>query len=428
LYTNVQSIAKIKSKDLKIKPLLTSFEMFTSTPLLSGVFTYMRCQMASIKKRGNNKYTVTVSCGYDRNNKKIAKYKTSTLSAELTPKQQEKEIQRLAAKFEEEVKNGQYININLTFEQFTEQWFVEYGEGHLERTTIESYKGELRTKINPAIGHIKLKDLKPLHLMRFYRNLTEDGIRLDGKEGGYSTRIIKYQHSIISSILQSAVYWQILNDNVARRVQPPKGNDKSKGDNFLDEVTTAKFLHYVLETETLIYQAMAFVTIYGSMRKGEILGINWTDISFEDNTIRIDKAYTRANREEFVKSPKNKSSNRVVAMPSVAMKLLDNLKQVSNDSRVFPLSYSAPTQWFERIKQKYNAIHHNEIPSSMTYHGLRHTSASLLIAQGMDVKTVSARLGHTDAVTTLRIYSHYIRSRDEAASEALSALLNNKDK
>ena len=379
--------------------------------------------MPAIQKRGPNTYRVTVSMGYDINNKKIAQRKTFTLDPDLTLKQAEKEILRLATIFEDEVKSGQHVSANLTFKQFADQWERDYGEKQLEATTLASYKGELRTKILPALGHIKLKDLKPLHLIRFLDYLTKSGSRVDGKPGGYSTRVIKYQHSIISSILQAAVHWQIINDNVARRVQPPKGDDKPKGDNYLDELDTGMLLKYILKTEPLEYQAMAMVTVYSGLRKGEVLGLRWEDISFEDNTIWVNKAFARANKKEFIKSTKNKSSKRIVALPETVMQLLKKLKAESEGPRVFPFCYSTPTHWFKRVKSRFNEEHDEKLPEDLTFHGLRHTSASLLIAQGTDLRSVASRLGHSDMTTTARTYAHAIKSRDVAAADALEKII-----
>ena len=379
--------------------------------------------MASIEKRGDYTYRITVSNGYDRNGKKITYKKTVTIDDSLSPKQKEKEVNRIAADFEAEVRLGNHVMTSLTFEKFVQQWLVDYGEKRLEKTTLNSYKTHLNTKILPAIGHVKLKELKPLHLIRFYENLTEDGARSDGKAGGYSTRIIKYQHSIISIILQTAVYWQILNENIAKRVQPPKGNDAKKGDNFLDENTTENFLSFVLNTEPILYQALVFVAAYGGLRKGEILGLHWSDISFVDNTIKINKVFVRTNQQEFIKEqPKNPHSNRTVAMPNIVMELLKGLQNVStSEDRVFPISYTEPTRWFAKIKSKFNECDHHKdkIPSNMTFHGLRHTTATLLISKGLDIRTVAARLGHANATTTLQVYSHALKSQDRAAADAL---------
>ncbi len=382
--------------------------------------------MASVEKRGENKYRITVSDGYDRNNKKIVHKKTFEVDINLTPRQLEKELNRLALLFEEDVKSGNYTSTTLTFEKFVEKWLVDYAEKRLEKTTIESYKGELNTKILPAIGHLKLTELKPTHLIRFLDNLTEDGVRLDGKVGGYSTRVIKYQHSIISSILQTAVYWQIISENIATKVQPPKGVEKTNNTNFLDEMQIAKFLKFVLDTEPIEQCTLAFITAYAGLRKGEVLGLTWGDIDLKQNTITINKALARAANEKFIKAPKNKSSIRGVTVPASVIELLKKFRNINPETRIFNFSYDMPTRWFKRVIKSYNKTHEDNLPTNVTFHGLRHTSATLLIAQGLDIKSISARLGHNNTSTTLDVYAHAIKSKDQVASNALENLINIK--
>ena len=379
--------------------------------------------MASIRQRGPATFLVQVSCGYDRDGKKIEKTKTFKLDPAMSKTQMQNEAKRLAAIFENEVKGGNYKDTRATFAELADEWVKVYGKANLEETTLHGYEGELRTKILPAIGHIKLKELTPLHLMRFYKNLTEDGVRLDGKPGGYSTRMIRYQHSIISVILQTAVYWQIIDENVARKVQPPKGAWKQKKENYLDESTTQSFLEYVLKNEPVLYQALANVTVFGGLRKGEALALTWPCILYGDGKIRIEKSIARVGKKTIVKSPKNKASVRTISVPPIVMQVFKKLQASSEAEFVFPMDYSTPSRWFSRIKKKFNKEHQDKIPESMSFHGLRHTSATLLIAQGLDVRSLAARLGHADMSTTMRSYVHELASRYRTASDLLQESL-----
>lgn len=136
--------------------------------------------MASIKKRGDNSYRITVSCGYDIKGKKLSKNKTITLEPGLTDKQINKELQKQAALFEKEVENGTYLDgSKITFADFTERWIKDYAEKQLQPKTLHRYLDMLNSRILPALGHIKLEKLQPTHLLQFYDNLGESGIRRD---------------------------------------------------------------------------------------------------------------------------------------------------------------------------------------------------------------------------------------------------------
>jgi len=379
--------------------------------------------MASIEKRGDSTYRIIVSNGYDRNGKQIKERKIVELDASMTAKQQEKEIKRIAALFENEVKSGNCIDSSIKLEQFVQQWLVEHADKHLERKTISSYKCELESKILPALGHKRMNELKPLDLTRFYDNLTEDGVRLDGKPGGYSTRTIKYCHQIISSVLQSAVYWQVVSDNIAKRVKPPKGAPQEKKINFFDDEQTRRFLLYMHEQGiALKYVALAYITVFGGLRLEEVLPLTWTDIDFKNCTIDINKALSYVDGEQFVKDTKNDRSTRKIGLPPNVFTLLKEYRLQAPDIRLFDMHYTTPGHWLKKTIRRYNAQHKEPLPV-ISFHGLRHTNATLLISQRLDIRTVAGRLGHKDATTTLNIYSHYIQSRDEAASSALDDLL-----
>ena len=254
--------------------------------------------MASIKKRGENTYLT------------------------MTKKQQEKEITQIAMRFEDEVKVQNITGSSVTFETFTNRWLKEHAETQLELKTISSYKKELSSKIIPAIGHVKLNKLQPMHLAQFYNKLTQDGVRQDNKSGGYSTRTIKYCHQIISSILTSAVQWNILQENIAKRVKPPKGIPKSNKINYFDDKQTMIFLKHI-ESEPLKYRLLANIAIYGGLRLEEILPLLWSDVDFECYTIDINKTTSYVDGKQFIKdTTKNKGSTRKIILPSHIFTLL----------------------------------------------------------------------------------------------------------
>ena len=134
--------------------------------------------MATIRKKKDNKYEITVSLGYDINGKQIRKYLTYTPKAK-TPKQIEKEVKKQAVLFEEKCLSGQVLNGNMKFKDFADIWFKDRKKD-LRPKTYERYL-TLLPRINQAIGHLSLSKIQPPHLRKFYKNLAEGGIRLDTK-------------------------------------------------------------------------------------------------------------------------------------------------------------------------------------------------------------------------------------------------------
>ena len=452
--------------------------------------------MATIKKRGNS-YLIRVSCGYDMQGKQIVHSMTWKPEAGMTVKQMEKEVQKQAVLFEEKCKSGLYLSSNIRFADFAEKWLTDYAEKQLKAKTIARYK-DLLKRINQAIGHIKLNQLQPIHLLRFYDNLAEDNIRSDikyrskpklqeiiadanisktvlakkatisvntlnqaykGQNISYlsankiaaalncqinflfeknsqntklSPKTIQHYHRLISSILQTAVQWQIILYNPCERIKPPKAEQKES--RFLDDVEVLELFH-CLDKEAIQYKTLITLLVYTGMRRGEILGLKWSDIDFNAQTINIQRAVLYLpNKGIFEDSTKTSSSQRIIKVSDTALQLLKEYKKNQNIQRlqcgdqwhnlnyIFtswngkPMHPDSLTAWFKKFIIKYN------LPS-VSIHSLRHTNASLLIANGVNITTVSKRLGHATTATTTKIYAHAIKSADETASNTLQNIL-----
>ena len=138
--------------------------------------------MANIRKRGEYSYQITVFKGRDGTGTKLIETKTITLDPKLTPKQAEKELHKQATLFETEVKNGTYLDGGkITFSEFVSKWLNDYAEKQLQPKTIVRYKEMLYGRIIPAFGNKKLNEIQPHHLLEFYNNLAEKGVKKDGK-------------------------------------------------------------------------------------------------------------------------------------------------------------------------------------------------------------------------------------------------------
>ena len=452
--------------------------------------------MASITKRGNS-YLFRVSCGFDGNGKRLMKSQTWTPPANLTPKQAEKEAQRQAVLFEEKCRTGQYINSNIRFADFAEIWIHDYAEKQLKATTLARYK-ELLIRITAALGNMKLSEIQPHHLMAFYDNLEENGIRQDikyaplpafselfnaeklSKQGlasrsgvaastidsalkgnnirktsaerisaalskdieelfaaqedkGLADTTILHYHRLISTVLNTAVHWQGLFSNPCQRVKPPKVRRKEA--RYLDEIQAAHLLESV-QKEPYQYNVIVQLLLYTGMRRGELCGLEWQDVDFITNCLHIRRSSLYIpEKGVFEDEPKNETSKRVIKLPASAVQLLkdykvwqDNQKAIvgtawQNTNRIFtacngnPINPDTITAWF------HNFVQRSDLPPC-SIHSLRHTNATLLIASGAPLKTVSKRLGHSNVSTTGNIYTHAIQSADEAAAEALEDILS----
>lgn len=466
--------------------------------------------MSNIKHVGENKYQITVSNGVDSYGKRLREYKTIEFDTKLTPKQLEKELQKQALLFEEEVKNGLYLDGNkITFAKFVERWETDYASKQLAPKTYFRYKGLLK-RIIPAIGHITIADLQPVHLLRFYSNLAENGIRedasykantealeqvmnelgltveelakavgisprtvetiLEGKPTKFSHRIceclniklndvfistkekttlcnrtIMHHHRLICSILNVAVQWQVIVSNPAARVKPPKVEPQAEARHF-EESEVEKMLE-LLENEPIKYKAMIYITLFTGCRLGELSGLEWDDINIDQGMIRIKQAGQYIpGVGSFIKEPKNEGSKRIISLPPMVVSVLKEYKAWQSEQRlklgelwdlnkqheddepryfVFtqwngkPIYPTTPSNWFRKF------LNRNDLPY-VNFHGLRHTSASILIGENVDIQTIAKRLGHTKPTTTTSIYSHFLKKPDEEAAQKFENLFNKK--
>lgn len=454
--------------------------------------------MASITKRKNS-YLIRVSAGYDVSGNQITKSMTWKIPEGMSEKKAEKEAYREAILFEEKVRNGEVLDGRIKFEEYAEQWFRDYAEPQLRIRTVSSYRSHM-PQINEVIGHLYLDKIKPQHILKVYAALSEPVVKtlyigsdklketfassgLMKKELVEKTGLTKYKidscfngkgvshedakkvaenlnlslasafetvessyalsgktllnyHAQLSSMFAWAVNWQLIPFNPVERVKPPKVEKKEQV--CFDDEDAIKILEY-LEEEPLQKRLATTMLLFTGFRRGELLGLKWSDIDFEHNLISIRRSvlYDR-NAGIFVDETKNSSSLRTIKTSQHIMDLLKHYKISQAKDRlklgetwkdenwIFTrwngevINPNDLTVWIKKFIRKH------DLPEEAHLHTLRHTNASLLIANGTNLQTVAKRLGHVDTNTTLKIYSHAIQSADAVASETLDLALNYK--
>ena len=389
----------------------------------------------SIEKRGKNSYRLTVSEGFDLNGKPMIYRKT----VHGNKKDAEVEL----AKFVTEVQNGLVIDgKSLKFSEFVEVWKRDYGSKELAPTTYKRYCRMLETRILPYFGHFYINKIRPTDIMKFYDLLEKDTqlVRKKGNNGSktkkpLSGKTILEHHRLLRAMLHRAVYWQLIVSNPAERVQPPRAK-KPKRRSYDDEQT--KILLENLEkltVEDTKYKVAIILTIFTGVRLGELMGLEWQDVDFRNGIISINRSSQYlSDMGVFTKVPKTESSIREIAIPEFIISLLGEYKLWyedqkllygelwTNSDRLFvqadgkPMHPSSISKWFVKYVGTIG------LPV-INFHGLRHTNASLLVAQNVDIAVVSARLGHAQISTTLDFYVHPLLSHNRKAGYALENLL-----
>lgn len=441
--------------------------------------------MASIKKTGENTYQITVSCGYDSTGKKIRRkttYKPELLTKKGNPKNDktiEKEVEAYAADFERKVLTGQYTEgYNLTFEKYALKYLSECAEESQAPRTLQSTRAAVKEFVS-AFGYLELERLTPMYLQEYFNKMAK---RPKANGAPLSHGTVKRKAATLSAMLSQAVRWNLLTSNPMARVQlkapsvPAAVSSGAPGQKakcftrqqagiFLDALdqpayytasgmqrrelrTTAERLedYRANRRNILQYKFFFYLAIFTGCRRGELMALTWDDLDFEHGAVSITKSVCRVDGQIIIKATKTQGSVRAISLPPVVLTLGKEWKteqayyrlsigsQWKGDRHIFTgwngelMGLETPYQIFRRIIRNYNASQEDKalrLPV-ITLHGLRHTAATLLIVSGIDIRTVSGRLGHSCASTTLNIYSHALEEMDRKASDALEEALIRK--
>lgn len=191
--------------------------------------------MATIRKRGNS-YQIRVSCGYDTKGNQVEQSMTWKPEKKMTVKQVEKELNRIAVKFEDDCMNG-HITATVKFQEFTDTWFKEYAELKLKTQTIRCYHN-LKKRVYGAIGHMRLDKINVRTIQKFVTQLTEEKkVNAKGEViGNLAPKTIKHHIAFISTVFDYAVRMQMLQSNPCKNVTLPTITTKEREIYTLDEV------------------------------------------------------------------------------------------------------------------------------------------------------------------------------------------------
>lgn len=389
--------------------------------------------MASVQKRGKNSYYLIVEAGTDSEGKRIKH--TKTIKAEGI-----REARKHLAVFQTEVEAGQYIAPEkMKFEAFVEEWKKKYAKKELGAKTYDIYVRFLKNRILPVFGHMRLDQVKPFHVVKFISELSEEGNRQDGQEGGLSSGTIQYIHRVLNNVFSRAHEWKIIKNNPVSSVKKPKVKYKEVKP-YNDEELVALFT--VLETQPIHWRVMILLALTTGLRRGELVGLEWKHINLDKGILSVEQTISMfENGEPVITEPKTEKSKRKLHLPDSMIEELKEYKKHIHDQLdivgdmwtqkdhffVFcnydgkPFYPETPYLHFRELLKKNNLRY-------IRFHDLRHTAATMLINQGVHAKIISERLGHASITTTMNIYGHSLESADKEAANKYDNILPFKNR
>ena len=334
----------------------------------------------------------------------------------------EKELTRLLSSAE----NGTLVEPSKTTVADTLRSWLDGPHG-LAAKTAERY-GELADRqIIPHLGNIALQKLKPAQIQDWHSKLLKAG----GKDGrALSARTVGHAHRVLHRALERALKAELVSRNVAHAITPPKVEavevEALSGEQ-VSAVLAALAGHWL--------EPIALVALATGMRRGEILALRWSDIDFKANSLRVERSLEETRAGLRFKSPKTRKGRRTISLPSSVIEPLSRARKAQLETRlalglgkpdaetlVFSLADGSPRSPDNLSRDWRMAVKALKLPTVM-FHALRHSHASALIAKGLDVLTVSRRLGHGSAAVTLNVYAHMFEKTDEQAAAAIDAAL-----
>ena len=296
------------------------------------------------------------------------------------------------------------IKADMLFGEWMSFWYQNFSKPKIRTTTQATYENRIYSHIIPEIGKIPLNKLSQNDLQQFYARLKKGGrkqfVEQNGK--GLSDRMVRACHTTCRSALEKAVAEGLVHTNPAIGCKlPPK---KSKE---MQVLTQVEILRFLTQAKAEGYYEMFLLELTTGLRRGEILGLKWRDLNLQTGELRITRQVVKARNSIEISTPKTKSSVRTILLPPDMVALLAELKKQTKGEWMFPSPVKEgeprnPTAVYHRLQLILERSHCKKI----RFHDLRHTFATMALENGMDIKTLSATIGHISAETTLNIYSH----------------------
>ena len=309
-------------------------------------------------------------------------------------------VEKLAKLKDECGRISERLKPDMLFGDWMDFWYQYFSKPKLRVTTYSTYENRIYVHVIPGIGRIPLNKLSQNDLQQFYAKLKRTGRKknVENKGTALSDRMVRACHAVCRSALEKAVHEGLITRNPAIGCKlPPKKNAEMK------ILTQAEIIRLLNQAAEEGYYVLFLLELTTGMRRGEILGLKWKDLNLNTGELKIVRQVT----VKGVSVPKTKSSIRTLFLPPDMLELLRDLKKTATSEWIFPSPVkdgeprhpSAVTKRFRIMLERAHCKH-------VRFHDLRHTFATMALENGIDIKTLSAMIGHVSAETTLNIYSH----------------------
>jgi integrase len=373
-----------------------------------------------ITRRGKSSWRIKLDIGRSAEGKRIIRYQT----VRGTKATAQGELARLVVAHDE----GTVVEPSkATVADYMRSWIETAAAVELSPKTAERYRQLIERQIIPHLGSLPVQKLKPVHVSNWHAALLKAGRHAGGP---LSARTVGHAHRVLHKALADAVRLELLLRNAASAAPPPKVEETEVQILTADQVQAAL---NALRTTSIYPQIIVLLTT--GVRRGELAGLQWADIDFDAGKLSIKRAVEKTKAGLRIKAPKTKHGTRTISLPASALAVLKQHRKDQHELRLKLGLGKLPADAFvfgeidgtvrdpDRITQDWKRFTLARGLPRVRLHSLRHSHASALIRSRTDPITVSRRLGHAKATTTLSLYGHMFDHSDEAAAEAIDAAL-----
>jgi integrase len=368
----------------------------------------------TIRKRSTGSWTVIVDLGSDP----VTGKRRQLWRSVKGPK---REAEELLVQLLHERDTGVERPVGkLTVAEYLDQWVLDYVEPSLAPKTLAAYRDVIRNHFVPALGALDLVALRPSHIQSLYTRML----------GHLSARSVLRYHQILHAALRSAVRWQLLVRNPADAVEPPRPGRRE-----IRALTPEQARAVMTAADATPYGPLVRLALLTGMRRGELIGVRWSDLDLEGAAIHVQQTAQRLAGQGIVfRQPKTRLSRRSIALSPDAVAILRQHRRRQAEARllagpayqdrdlVFATGLGTPIEPGNLLRAWYRIVKVAGMPG-LRIHDLRHGHATLMLGQGVHPKVVSERLGHASVNITLDTYSHVLPGLQAAAAEALDTIL-----
>ena len=348
--------------------------------------------------------------GYDENGKPKTKNVLAKTKAECDEK-----LKKLQAEY------GQVtpfkIKPDMRFGDWIDYWYENHAKLTIRPTTQKGYEEWIYVHAIPGLGNIPLNKLTQADCQKFLNEIKANGRKIHRDTNGpeMAERSVRSCYHVIRMALERAIKDGLIKKNPILGVKLPPPEPKEM--KVLSKEEIQRFL--IQAKEEGMYELFLLELTTG-LRRGEILALTWDDLNFETGELRINKQFTPVGGKIVLCEPKTKAAFRTIILPSIMVELLREYKKGIFSHLMFP-SRIKPDQPIDPgyVRKRLQQILERADCKRVRFHDLRHTFATMSLEHGMDVKTLSAIIGHVSAKTTLNIYTHITSEMEENAAVSI---------